>query len=53
MLEYSFGEKGASTAVKNAVEKALNEGYRTYDIQVGAKDVVSTSQMGEIIEKYI
>ena len=53
MLEYSFREKEASTVVKKAVEKALNEGYRTYDIQVGAKKVVSTSQMGDIIEKYI
>ncbi len=53
MLEYSFGEKEASMAIKNAVEKALNEGYRTFDIQIGAKKVVSTSEMGDIIEKYI
>jgi 3-isopropylmalate dehydrogenase len=53
MLDYSFGEKEASMAVKNAVGKALDEGYRTFDIRVGAKKVVSTSQMGDIIEKNI
>ncbi len=49
MLEYSFGAKDAASAIKNAVERALNEGYRTFDIQVGAKKVVSTSEMGDII----
>lgn len=53
MLEYSFGEKEASTAIKNAVTKVLAEGYRTFDIQVGAKQLVSTSKMGDLIENYI
>lgn len=53
MLEYSFGAKAASKAIKSAVARALDEGYRTFDIQVGAKQVVSTSEMGDIIEKYI
>jgi len=53
MLEYSFGAKAASDAVKNAVRRALDEGYRTIDIQIGAKHIVSTSEMGDIIEEYI
>jgi len=53
MLEYSFGEKAAAEAVKSAVSRALDEGYRTIDIQVGAKHIVSTSEMGDIIAKFI
>jgi len=53
MLEYSFGAKEASEAVKNAVRKSLDDGYGTFDIQVGAKHIVSTSEMGDIIEKNI
>jgi len=53
MLEYSFGEKAAAEAVVNAVKKALSDGYRTVDIQLGAKHIVSCSEMGDIIEKYI
>jgi 3-isopropylmalate dehydrogenase len=53
MLEYSFGEKTASEAVKSALERALDEGYRTADIQVDAKQIVSSSEMGDIIANYI
>lgn len=53
MLEYSFGAKTAARAVRNAVEKVLDEGYRTIDLQVGAKQIVSTSEMGDLIKDYI
>ena len=53
MLEYSFGEKQAAIAIKKAVEKVLNDGYRTYDIRKSAKKVVSTDEMGDIIAEYI
>lgn len=53
MLEYSFDKKEAAASVQNAVEKTLNEGYRTFDIRAGAKKVVSTSEMGDIIKSYI
>lgn len=53
MLEYSFGEKEAAEAVKKAVEKALNDGYRTADINMGAKKTVTTSEMGDIIVNFI
>lgn len=53
MLEYSFGAKEAATAIRDAVAQALKEGHRTSDIASGAKEVVTTSQMGDIVEKYI
>jgi len=53
MLEYSFGEKSASKAIINAVNKVLDEGYGTFDLRAGAKHVVSTSEIGDIIKKYI
>lgn len=53
MLKYSFGVKEAAAVITNAVQKALYNGFRTADIAIGAKEVVTTSQMGDIIEKYI
>ncbi|MFY9473927.1 MAG: 3-isopropylmalate dehydrogenase [Tepidanaerobacteraceae bacterium] len=53
MLEYSFGERAAAEAIKNAVKRALDEGYRTADIQLGAKYTVSTSEMGDVIAGYL
>ncbi|MGB3964091.1 MAG: isocitrate/isopropylmalate family dehydrogenase [Tepidanaerobacteraceae bacterium] len=52
-MEYSFGEKTASEAVKSALERALDEGYRTADIQVDAKQIVSSSEMGDVIAGYL
>ena len=53
MLEYSFHEKEAAKTIVSAVEKALNAGYRTADIENGAKSIVSTEEMGNIIAGYI
>jgi 3-isopropylmalate dehydrogenase len=50
MLGYSFGELEASKKIELGVEKAINDGYRTKDIaSFGAKELVSTSKMGDII----
>ncbi len=54
MLRYSLNEEKAADAIDTAVKKALKDGYRTKDLaQFDAKEVVSTSQMGDIISKII
>lgn len=53
MLEYSFNAKDAAAAIVKAVERSLNNGYRTFDIKDSGKKVLSTTEMGDIIEKYI
>lgn len=50
MLQYSLGEQKAALRIESAVKKALSEGYRTRDMaNFGAKEVCSTSRMGDII----
>lgn len=51
MLRYSFGMVEAADAVDAAVEKVLNEGYRTADIFQGAggEKKVNTAAMGDAI----
>ncbi|KYO68065.1 3-isopropylmalate dehydrogenase [Thermovenabulum gondwanense] len=53
MLEYSFDEKEAAMCIKDAVEKSLELGYRTYDIKEGEGKVLATSEMGDVIKKII
>lgn len=53
MLEYSFGEYEASKTIEQAVNKALNEGYRTCDIKMDSGKVVSTAEMGDVIVNFI
>ena len=48
MLLYSFDMKEESDAIVNAVEKALQEGYRTTDLARGAV-ALSTEEMTDII----
>ena len=51
MLRYSFGMVDAADAVDAAVEKTLNQGYRTGDIYQGKDDEkkVNTREMGDAI----
>ena len=49
MLRYSFALEKEAQAVEAAVEGALNEGYRTYDIMSEGKTRVGTKEMGDII----
>jgi 3-isopropylmalate dehydrogenase len=51
MLRYSFGMVEAADAVDAAVEKVLNDGYRTADIFQGAggEKKVNTAAMGDAI----
>lgn len=51
MLRYSFGMVEASDALDAAVEKVLNDGYRTADIYQGGEGEkkVGTAEIGEAI----
>ena len=49
MLRYSFALEEAAAAVETAVERVLEDGYRTYDIMGEGKEKVGTSKMGDLI----
>jgi 3-isopropylmalate dehydrogenase len=49
MLRYSLALEKEAKAVEKAVEDALNEGYRTYDIMSAGKTKVGTKEMGDVI----
>ena len=54
MLRYSLGEEKAADMINNAIKNVLKDGYRTKDLAAyDAKEVVSTSEMGNIIANYI
>ena len=53
MLRYSFGLSDEANAIEKAVEKALDDGYRTADIAAPGQEALSTSQMGQIIRENI
>jgi len=54
MLRYSLDEEEAANAIDDAIKKAMANGYRTGDLSAfGAKEVVNTSKMGDIIASYI
>jgi len=53
MLRYALGEDSAADKIDEAIKKALADGYRTGDIgDFDAKEIVSCSQMGDIIADY-
>lgn len=49
MLKYSFNLIKESDDIENAVETALNNGARTFDIAKNSERVMTTSEMGDII----
>jgi len=54
MLKYSLNEEKASNIVQQAIKDVLKDGYRTKDLaSFDAKEVLNTSQMGDIIVEYI
>lgn len=54
LLEESFGEKESAKKIILAVDKTLQDGYRTQDIAMGDyKEVISTEEMGSIIAGHI
>ncbi len=54
MLKYSLKEEKAATLIQDSIRKVLKDGYRTKDLaDFDAKEVLSTSQMGDIICQYL
>ncbi|MGP2656224.1 3-isopropylmalate dehydrogenase [Malaciobacter sp. WC5094] len=54
MLKYSLNEEEASNMIQRAIKDVLKDGYRTKDLaSFDAKEVLSTSQMGDILVEYI
>ncbi|MDD3278759.1 MAG: 3-isopropylmalate dehydrogenase [Lachnospiraceae bacterium] len=53
MLRYSLDLDKEADAVEAAVKKALAEGYRTVDIMSEGCTQVSTTQMGDLLVKYL
>ncbi len=53
MLRYSLGLIKEAQAVEAAVEAALKEGYRTYDIMSEGKTKLGTREMGDLIARKV
>ncbi len=53
MLRYSFDMSQEADAIESAVDKALEENYRTGDIMSEGMTLVTCSQMGDIIANNI
>lgn len=53
MLRYSFGLPKEAEAVEHAVNRALEDGYRTYDIMADGMKKVGTREMGEVIAERV
>lgn len=49
MLRYSFNLQKEADAIEKAVEKVLNDGYRTGDIMSEGKKLVGTKEMGALV----
>ncbi len=49
LLRYSLGLEQEAQAVERGVEKALTQGYRTYDIMEQGRTKVGTDEMGDRI----
>ncbi len=49
MLKYSFNLLKEADAIEKAVEKVLEEGYRTGDIYTEGTKKVGTTEMGDLI----
>ncbi len=51
MLRFSFGMEDAAVSVENAVNQAIDDGYRTYDIfrELEGEKKVGTKEMGDAI----
>ncbi len=53
MLRYSFALSKEADAVENAVNMALKEGYRTYDIMSEGMIKMGTKEMGDCISEKV
>lgn len=53
MFRYTFADDIAGQMIEDAVDKVLNEGYKTIDIADESSMVLTTQEMGEKIASYI
>lgn len=53
LLSHSLGLKEEAKAIEQAVEKVLEQGYRTQDIMQEGKYLVGTKEMGDLIAQHI
>ncbi len=53
MFRYSFGLESEAACIDSAVQKVLQQGYRTGDIMEEGMKLVSTSEMGALVVKNI
>lgn len=53
MLRYSFGLTAEADAIEGAIEKVLEEGYRTKDIHQEGTELVGTTRMGDLIAERV
>lgn len=49
MLRYSFGMEAEALRIEKAVEKVLEQGYRTGDLAQAGDKVVGTAEMGDAV----
>src|SRR2546421_4442703 len=49
MLRYSFGLQQEANTIEAAVERVIDAGYRTEDLQEDGKEIVGTQEMGRLI----
>ncbi|UCZ53187.1 3-isopropylmalate dehydrogenase [Bacillus shivajii] len=49
LLKYSFHLTEEANAIEEAIEAALEEGYRTQDIARNGEKVISTEEMGKVV----
>ena len=53
MLRYSFDLDKEADAIEQAVERVLQDGYRTIDIMSDGMTQIGTKEMGDRICSYI
>jgi len=53
MLRYSFGLTKEAQTIENAIDEALQEGYRTQDIMAEGKTKLGTKEMGDLIARKV
>jgi len=47
MLRYSFGLDQSATEIEMAIDKTLEQGFRTYDLEGSAEQKLGTREIGQ------
>jgi len=53
MLRYSFGLEAEASAIEAAIERVLDDGFRTKDIRQDGCELVGTSRMGDLVAERV